>query len=384
MTPSILTLFNCLTDGIAIIASDAKVRFANEAMLRVLPAKPGSPFPHDSVAAMILQALDGHLVLPHRFEAEIAYDLHVASPERLLVHVARSPAGKDLVVVVHDLTERALYETTVSNFSALIDRALSDPLRRFSEDFKNLLADMEDPVIGLAALSARKRALMVQGEAVITQLRNVANFAQRNHALEGSDRIVLEHWLNAALARSNASANARSQRLLFESAAQALPVIYGSAHWLGLALEACLANAIDHSDNGVDIVLSAVGSGNHVRITVRNMGRGLQHPLLRKRLMRPLMRGNASSAVKPGLGLGLPLARHIVELHRGRLALEQEPDGFVTCTIELPAGVAAHLSAGLDLAQVQRYASDLVRLRARRRPTSSAASVAQPRAASPL
>jgi len=96
------------------------------------------------------------------------------------------------------------------------------------------------------------------------------------------------------------------------------------------------------------------------------------------------MRGNASSAVKPGLGLGLPLARHIVELHRGRLALEQEPDGFVTCTIELPAGVAAHLSAGLDLAQVQRYASDLVRLRARRRPTSSAASVAQPRAASPL
>lgn len=384
MTPSILTLFNCLTDGVAIIASDAKLRFANEAMLRLLPAEPGSLFPHEAVAAMVSQALDGHLALPHRFETEIAYDLHIANPECLLVHVLRSPVGKDLVVVIRNLTEAALYETTVNNLGTLIDRALSDPLRQFSQDFKRLLVDIAEPALGPAALSARRTALVAQGEAVLTQLSNLAGFAQRSAALEDSDRIVLEHWLAEALARNEVSASARSQRLLFEAATKPLPVIYGSAHWLGLALDACLDNAIVHSANGVDIVLSVVGCGNHVRITLRNNGRGLQPALLRKRLMRPLMRGNASSAVKPGLGLGLPLARHIVELHRGRLALEQEPDGFVTCTIELPAGVAAHLSAGLDLAQVQRYASDLVRLRARRRPTSSAASVAQPRAASPL
>lgn len=386
MTPSILTLFNCLTDGVAIIASDAKLRFANEAMLRLLPAAPGRLFPHEAVAATICQALDGHLALPHRFETEIAYDLHIAGPERLLVHVLRSPVGTDLVVVISNRTESNLYETTVNNLCTLIDSALSEPLRQFSEDFERLLTDMAEPVLGPALLSARRTALVAQGEAVLTQLSNLASFARRSAALEGNDRIVLEHWLAEALARHEVSASARSQRLLFEAAAKPLPVIYGSAHWLGLALDACLDNAIVHSANGVDIMLSALGCGDHVRITLRNNGRGLQPALLRKRLMRPLMRGNASSAVKPGLGLGLPLARHVVELHRGRMVLEQEPDGFVTCIIELPAGAAAHTPAGLDLAQAQRYASDLVRLRMRQESSLplSTAPTTQPRATRPL
>lgn len=387
MSPNILTLFNCLTDGVAIIASDAKLRFANTAMLKLLPAKPGSRFPHEAVAAMISQALEGHLSLPHQFEAEIAYDLHIASPERLLVHVLHSPVGKDVVVVVRNLTEAALYETTVNNLCTLIEGALSDPLRQFSEDFTRLLAAMEEPAAGPAGLSARRAALVAQGEAVLKQLNNLVSFAHRGSALAGSDRIVLEHWLTEALARSDASASTRSQRLLLESTDKALPVIYGSAHWLGLAIDACLDNAIGHSANGTDIVLSAIGCGNHVRITVRNNGRGLQAALLRKRLMRPLMRGEARSALRPGLGLGLPLARHIVELHHGRLALEQEPDGFVSCTIELPAGGVAHTPAGLDPAQVQRYATDLVRLRAQRRPALTpppGAALARPPVPRPL
>ncbi len=374
MTPAILTLFNCLTDGVAIIAGDGKLRFANEGMRALLPANSGSPFPHVTVAAAIAQALDGHLALPHSFEAEIAYDPKVSAPDRLRVHIVRSPAGKDLVVVIQNLAESTLYETTIANLGTLVDRALADPLRALSDAVADLAADLTDPAAGPATLSERRAALAAQAGDVLGQLRNLTQLAQlgRTRALAADDRIVLEHWLADALARHTAKASARGQRLMLDRAARPLPVIYGSAHWLGLALDACLDNAICHSENGTDIGLSAIGCGNFVRISLRNKGRGLQPALLRQRLMQPLMRGQSASETSPGLGLGLPLARHVVELHRGRLALEQELDGFVTCTIELPAGASPHPAPDLDLAQAQRYANDLVRLIAQRGAPSGA------------
>jgi signal transduction histidine kinase len=368
MTPAILTLFNCLTDGIAIIANDATVRFANEGMQRLIPAQPGMPFPQATVAAVIAQALDGHLTLPYSFKAEIAYDPEIAAPEELQVHVVRSPAGKDLVVIIRDLSERRIYETTIANLGGLVDCALAEPLHAFSAGLSSLLEDVAGETAPASTHRERLSTVIVQGQGVLDQLRNLASLAQfgRGKALEADDRIILGDWLTAALARREDTARARGQRLTLQTDAKSLPTIYGSAYWLGLALDACLDNAVRHSESGSEIVLSALGNGNFVRITLRNKGRGLQPRLLRSRLMQPLIRGKAASEASPGLGLGLPLARQIIELHLGRLALEQELDGFVTCTMELPAGVSPHSDPGLDLAQAQRYASDLVRLMAQR------------------
>ena len=364
MTPAILTLFNCLTDGVAIVAGNGKVRFANERMRALIPANPGSEFPHAAVAAAISHALEGHLALPHSFEAEIAYEPAISSPERLRVHVLRSPAGTDLVVVVRNISEAALYQTTIANLGTLVDRALAEPLHALTDTLGDLLEVIADPSVGPATLAERRAALVSQGVDVIGQLHNLAQLAQlsRMRALEADNRIVLEHWLAEALARHSSKADERRQHLMLDRTVKSLPAIYGSAHWLGLALDACLDNAIRHSENGTDIELSAVGCGNFVRITLRNKGRGLQPALLRQRLMQPLMRGRSASETIPGLGLGLPLARQVVELHRGKLALEQELDGFVTCTIELPAGASPHTLPDLTLTQAQRYASDLVRL----------------------
>lgn len=368
MTPVILTLFNALTDGIAIVGPDARVRFANESMQKLLPAQLGSAFPHAQIADAIDGALAGHLSLPHSFEAEIAYDLHVATPDALQVHLVRSPAGKDLVVVVTNLTEQRIYRATLDNLSWLIDKVLADPLEHFMSEFEQLLDDCIQPSSGNASLLARRDTLAARGAELIAQLRSLTELAQLGHArsIEADERIVLEHWLGELIARQEARASERGQRLLLSRSSTTLPAIYGSAHWLGRALDACLDNAMRHSPNGTDIVVSVLACGTFVRISIQNKGVGLQSPLLRRRLMQPLMRGAASNEVCPALGLGLPLARQIIELHRGRLALEQGLDGFITCNIELPAGASPHTPSALDIAQAQRYANDLVRLIAAR------------------
>lgn len=364
MTPSIIDLFNRLTDGLAVIATDGAVRFANEGIRKLMPIVLGETFPHASIAASIDQAYAGHLNLPHRFETDFVFDHHVATPDRLEVHLVRSPAGNDLVVVVRNLTESSLYETTIANLSALIDNALAAPLVQFSEQLSDLVADTSEPTLGPIALLARRERLVLQGLDITRQLKALAGIAQLSagRPILGEDRIILESWLDETLSRHDAKAKSRSQRLLLQSATGLLPTVYGSTYWLGMALDACIDNAICHSGHGTDIALSACGIGNYVRITLRNQGYGLQPALLRRRLANPLMRGKAASDERPGLGLGLPLARKVVELHGGRLVLEQELDGFVTCIVELPAGTSPLPSQDMNVAQAQRYANDLVRL----------------------
>ena len=368
MTPAIQTLFNCLSDGLVIVARDASVRFANAGARKMLPIEIGAPFPHVAIAAVLEQALAGHIAIPHSFESEIAYDLHIAEPDRLDCHVLRSPAGQDLVLVIRDLTEATLYQTTLDNLGTLVEHAFLDPLLQFSTQLEHLLVDLGQQSNRQGHLLAQRDQVVAHGKDLIDQLRKLAHLAQlaQSRPIEADDRIVVEHWLPSVVAKHDAKAAARHQRILIESAKEPLPALYASAHWLGMALDACLDNAIEHSPPCGDIVLSSLSCGGFIRITLRNAGRGLHSALLRQRLMQPLVRGKQAADTTPGLGLGLPLARSIVEMHHGRLILEQDLDGFVTCAIELPACASSHTSAELHLAQAQRYATDLARLMTRR------------------
>lgn len=368
MTPAIQTLFNCLSDGLVIVSRDASVRFANAGASKMLPIEIGKPFPHAAIGAVLEQALAGHIAIPHSFESELSYDLHIAKPDRLDCHVLRSPAGQDLVLVLQDLTEATLYHTTLANLGTLLEHALLEPLLQFSSELERLLVDLGQQSNRQGHLLAQRGHVIARGHDLIEQLGRLVHLAQlgQGRPIEADDRIVVEHWLPSVVAKHYTKAAARRQRLLIEPSKGPLPALYASAYWLGMALDACLDNAIKHSPPGGDIVLSSLSCGGFIRITLRNTGRGLHSALLRQRLMQPLMRGKQAADTAPGLGLGLPLARSIVEMHHGRLILEQDLDGFVTCTIELPACASSRTSAELHLAQAQRYANDLARLMTRR------------------
>ena len=84
---------------------------------------------------------------------------------------------------------------------------------------------------------------------------------------------------------------------------------------------------------------------------------------------------------KMGMGIGLALARRIVELHGGNVSVHGEAEFGSTFVIELPTGAPGKEDTQLNIEQAKRYAADMSRLLKRRAGKAPAALAPKPVAA---
>jgi signal transduction histidine kinase len=137
----------------------------------------------------------------------------------------------------------------------------------------------------------------------------------------------------------------RRQKLIVEPM-EDLPVIYGDLTRLVQALRHVVQNAIKFTPDGGTITLrarrvpaeEAGGSTDYVEIAVQDTGIGIDpedQALIFEKFYRvgPIER-HSTGAIKfkgAGPGLGLPLARGIIEAHGGRIWVESPGYDEVRC-----------------------------------------------------
>ncbi|MGK2740225.1 sensor histidine kinase [Tepidicaulis sp. LMO-SS28] len=106
-----------------------------------------------------------------------------------------------------------------------------------------------------------------------------------------------------------------------------------------------LTNAVKFSPENSAVRLSAKRCPEGVRICVADEGVGMA-PEDIPRALEPFTQIDGSLARNhEGTGLGLPLAKRLVELHGGELKIESEPGKGTAVTIFLPAGRVAEYKA---------------------------------------
>ena len=98
-----------------------------------------------------------------------------------------------------------------------------------------------------------------------------------------------------------------------------------------------LSNAIKYSERGGTVSVSAHRRGGAAQVTVRDTGVGFD-PELQRRLFEPFQQGPQDLArSRGGLGLGLALAKGLVELHEGSIeAYSAGPGQGSVFTVRLP------------------------------------------------
>ncbi len=130
-------------------------------------------------------------------------------------------------------------------------------------------------------------------------------------------------------------------------------IICGDAGKLRQLLLNLLSNAVKFTQPGGSVPVSADAVGNAaVRIEVADTGIGMSVDEIPIALS---VFGQVDSRLArryDGTGLGLPLAKSIVELHGGEIAIDSTPGQGTTITILLPRDGAAVCAAGTTLERV--------------------------------
>jgi signal transduction histidine kinase len=140
-----------------------------------------------------------------------------------------------------------------------------------------------------------------------------------------------------AEAISNVNQKAAEYSLSFKiDIAPGLPLVNGDAKGLEQAIAALLDNAVKFSPEGGEIHVSVARQDGSLHIEIVDPGVGIPEDQL-ELIFEPFHRVQSTEGhLFGGLGLGLPIAKHVIELHGGRIWAERRPKGGSKFTVVLP------------------------------------------------
>jgi K+-sensing histidine kinase KdpD len=150
-------------------------------------------------------------------------------------------------------------------------------------------------------------------------------------------------WYDIAALVDDAVGRLRSQSAghrLQVSVADDLPPVPLDYVEIDQVLSNLIENAIRHTPAGTNVWIAAAREGDELVVSVADDGPGID-PASRRRLFDPFVRGGDRRGT-PGAGLGLAIARGLVEAHGGHIEASERTGGgaFLRFTLPLsePAG----------------------------------------------
>jgi PAS domain S-box-containing protein len=228
---------------------------------------------------------------------------------------------------------------TKDEFLAIVSHELRNPLNSML-GWAQLLRkrDFEDPMVN-RAIEIIARNAKLQNK-LIEDLLDVSRIIQ-NRLQISRQPIHLIPIIDTTIETLQPSAEAKAVRLV-SNLDPSTGLVLGDAYRLEQIISNLLSNAIKFTPNGgrVEVRLEQVGS--LAQITVEDTGQGIPADFLPFIFERFRQADASKTRAHNGLGLGLAIVRHLVELHGGSVYASSRGEGKgSTFTVQLPAQVAS-------------------------------------------
>ncbi len=235
--------------------------------------------------------------------------------------------------------ERAAAERIRDRFLGMVSHELRAPLSAmigWASVLQKMRPDAGTLARGLSAIERNGRAQA----RLIDDLLDLTRLDEGKLALARAP-LQLDAVIRAAMETVQADAIAKDVALDIDIAAT--PMVDGDAARLQQVFWNLLGNALKFTPAGGRIGIRLDSGGTRARCAVTDSGAGID-PAFLPFVFEPFRQGSADAGVgsQGGLGLGLAIARRIVEAHGGSIVAHSDGAGTgATFTVELPVASTA-------------------------------------------
>ena len=240
----------------------------------------------------------------------------------------------------HEIVERQHYEKQALELALEHERRriLSEFIQKASHEFKTPLSIINvKSYIVRQLLPAEKQPHMDVIEAQAEYIEGLVNRMVLMSRLDGGVPTPLEYLKIDEFMRtvytSRTSTFKENKALIHLDLQAANTWVYANPELLYVAVQNILDNALKYSNEPIEISIGTRVLNEMVSIIVKDNGIGIPEEL-QERVFERFFRVDEAHSTR-GFGLGLPIAKRVVEHLGGTIELESAPGKGTTVTIEL-------------------------------------------------
>ena len=337
------TILSVMQDGLLVVDSRRRVALSNPAFEKMFELRDGS------VGAPLLEVVR-HATL----DRLIADTLRGGQPMRTELSLTNSPASGELhlevsavpikaatdgttgaVVLFHDITELKRLDQVRSDFVANVSHELRTPLSILRGYIETLLDNPETSreelsrVLSVMERHSKRLGLLVDDLLSLTQLESANTELELN-------QVRVKELFNNLIHDWKEKFAAKNLKLVVDLPPD-LQTIRADETRVQEVLYNLLENAVKYSREGGEIRLQAARRGSEIVLNVSDDGIGISRDQLPRIFERFYRADKARSREHGGTGLGLAIAKHIAQLHGGRIEAESELGRGTTIRVFLPS-----------------------------------------------
>lgn len=318
-----------LPDAVAIVSPEGRVEIANDAAERLFGLRTGEVLPSGSATG--LGDLYRRAVAERKPIQAKGYDAAIqifSGSERFFLPTAvpildeeRNLAGVTLVLA--DVTNLRKLDEMKSGLIAVVSHELKTPLTSIRMATHLLLEERVGTLLPKQhdLLTAAKEDADRLYE-IIEKLLDIGRIESGRGLLEARavrpDELVRDavEAMHAAFREKNVALRAE--------VANDTPEVFADADRVAHVLGNLLSNALKYTDAGGEVVVSAQRDQSAVKFAVADSGSGIPEDAL-PRVFERFYRAPNQLAGRNGVGLGLAIAKEIVEASGGTISAESQP-----------------------------------------------------------
>jgi signal transduction histidine kinase len=284
-----------------------------------------------AVALLLARWLARGMTQPLRDMAAAARKMERGDYRERVVTASRDEVGQLAVAFNRMSSELESMERVRRDLVANVSHELKTPISALHAHLENLLDGVEQPEPGTL------QVMLAQSERLgrlVDQLLQLSQLESGELPLR-REAVALRPLVARVVSEIEVTRGRRDVGLA-QDVAEDLPPVFADAERVHQVLFNLLDNAVRLSPSPGKVSVRASRRGRTVEVAVEDTGPGIPPEHLPRLFERFYRVDTARSRDEGGTGIGLAIARSVVEAHGGRIWADSEPGRGSTFTFELP------------------------------------------------